>query len=303
MPDFFNEFACKTGYENYIPNPLIYAYHSPNRPGLTFYSTAEEVRTFNYMDNLYFGVELEFDGDYYAGLRNNKINTIRECNNIFRSNTYAYFMRDGSLRYGLEMITQPSTYDFYIQNREKFAQVFDVIKQHGYSADDRQTCGFHIHFNKDFFKDNPTGYAENLLFAMDRYWPELICFSKRKIASINRWAKKNDKPAVEIVRDMNNGYIPDKYHALNINNRTTFEFRLWHGTLDEKVFFATLTLVKNIVLLAKNKSKEEIRKIPFEFLLDTPEAMTFFYTNTTKQKIKKYEPYFDMLKRRGLDEY
>lgn len=292
MPNCFDAVRCEMGFPDYqqYGEPLLYRYHSPNRPSLTFYATPHEVE--NWRNCLYFGVELEFDStDWIVQQRSNRISTIGDCNLIMKSDTYGYFMNDGSLHGGMEFITQPSTYDFYISNRDRFEQLFNKIRERGFRADDIATPGFHIHFNRDFYADDEKKYLENLLFAIDRYWPYLVYCSKRRVSSINRWSKKYTREPCEIVENMEAGRLPDRYHVLNLRNRNTFEFRLWHGTLDASTFYSILTLVRNLVILAKTSSMEKIAKTPFEFLLTDPEMAKFWLDVSRKRVTRKYNTF------------
>lgn len=294
MPGNFDSLQCVMGSDTFeqCGEPIIYRYHSFCRPSLTFYATPQEVS--NWRSRLYFGVELEFDAkDCYTSCRSNRIRTIGDCNTIMKSDTYGYFMLDGSVRNGLEFITQPSTYDFYTSNRDRFEQIFSAIANHGYLADSIQSPGFHIHFNKDFYKDDEERYLENLLFAIDRYWPYLVYCSKRRVANINRWSKKYSQKPHEIVEDMKCGHIPNRYHVLNLNNPQTFEFRLWHGTLDTPTFYSILTLVKNLVIMAKTSTKEEITKTPFEMLLTNSEMAKFWIDVSRRQMTRKYDTFLE----------
>lgn len=292
MPTRFDSLRCEMrdpNYESYY-EPLIYRYHSPSRPRLAFYANPDEVA--DWYDKLFFGVELEFDNPHYNPYpRQTRIDTIRDCNEIMQSDTYGYFMLDGSVRSGLEFITQPSTYNFYVSNRDKFERIFEAIKAHNYLADSIQTPGFHIHFNRDFYNGDEEIFLENLLFLIDRYWPNLVYCSKRRVASINRWSKKYDKTPAEIVDDMSNGHLPSRYHVLNLNNSSTYEFRLWHGTLDAHTFYSILTLVRNMVILAKISTKEEISKRPFECLLTNPEMAKFWIDASNKRLTRKYQAF------------
>ena len=75
-------------------------------------------------------------------------------NEIFGNNTFAYYMRDGSLSKGLELITQPATFNAHEALEDKYRQLFAAIKDHGFGSDRFQTCGYHIHFNRGYFSDN-----------------------------------------------------------------------------------------------------------------------------------------------------
>ena len=87
------------------------------------------------------------------------------------------------------------------------------------------------------------------------------------------------------------GHIPDRYHVLNLRNRSTLEFRLWHGTLDAPTFYSILTLVNNLVILAKTSNKEKISKLPFEFLLSNEEMAKFWLDVSRRRLTRKYDAF------------
>lgn len=275
----------------------IYRYHSAYRPKLYFCCTGKEYDKKE--DNLYMGFELEFDApNKKIGCRNNKISVIDFSNHIFNSNTYLYYMLDGSIRNGLEMISQPSTLDFYKQNEEKFKQLFSFIKNVGFEA--RKSCGFHIHFNRDYimsqsgiydeyYKDN----EEKLIMIVEKFWKELVYISKRQYSRIERWSNKFDKTPKEIVDNMSFGVFEDKYHVLNFNNRQTIEFRLYSSSLEYEDFICYLELYSNIINAAKNLTKKQIEEINFSYFLDTKELVSYYIEQTSVAKIRKYKKYLE----------
>lgn len=294
MPCSFDTVRCEIKSDSYTQSPvhipILYNYHSKIRPKLEFFATLKEVQSWH--NCLYFGVELESDScTAITSQYRNKLATISDCCEIMQSDTYGYFMRDSSVGGGMEFITQPSTYDFYESNRDTFESVFNCIKEHGFVADKTHTAGFHVHFNRDYYSDNENKYLENLLFAIDRYWPYLVYCSKRRVSSITKWARKYSTEPKEIVEMMGRGCLPDRYHVLNLRNKDTLEFRLWHGTLDIHSFYAILTLVNNLVIMAKSKTREEIENTPFEFLITNKEMAGYWISASRNRTIKKYESF------------
>ena len=59
------------------------------------------------------------------------------------------------------------------------------------------------------------------------------------------------------------------YYAINIANENTIEFRIFRGTLNLNTIMATLQLVNNMAITAKNKTVNEIKAMRFEDLLTT----------------------------------
>ena len=68
----------------------------------------------------------------------------------------------------------------------------------------------------------------------------------------------------------------DRYHAINLTNRNTIEFRMFRGTLNIETFFATLQLVDNIVRYVKEHTNNDIQSLQFTDLLVTDEMKSYW---------------------------
>ena len=88
-------------------------------------------------------------------------------------------------------------------------------------------------------------------------------------------AKKYDKTPDEVVEDMK-CYNLDRYHAINLTNRKTIEFRMFRGTLKSETFFATLQLVDTIVRYVKDHTNNDIQSLQFTDLLITDESKSYW---------------------------
>lgn len=278
--------------------PLIYRYHSGYRPHVQFYLTPSEIEQKE--NNLYIGFELEFDYTKRTLSPTDKKRVIKDNNNILRSSEYLYYMLDGSVRNGLEMISQPSTYKFYLLNRNNFENVFNSVKSHGYVAS--SACGLHFHINKDFFSSDLTSdeyYSslQKLLTIWDKFWPDLVKLSKRTPQKLYRWAGKyNISPnsIVDKIVDCNvrgeRNPSFSKYMAVNLNHNDTIEFRIFSSTLDLDEFYAMLKFVVNVAYTAKYKDDEYIKDCEFQSLISGNNLTKFYFKNCLKGKTK-YKPF------------
>lgn len=278
--------------------PLIYRYHSSYRPHVQFYLTPSEIEQKE--NNLYIGFELEFDYTKRVLSPTDKKRVIKDNNNILRNSEYLYYMLDGSVRNGLEMISQPSTYKFYLLNRNNFKNIFDSVKSHGYVAS--SACGLHFHINKDFFSSDLTSdeyYSglQKLLTLWDKFWPDLVKLSKRTPQKLYRWASKysiSPNAIVDKIVDCNVRGVRNpsfsKYMAVNLNHNDTIEFRIFSSTLDLDEFYAMLKFVVNVAYTAKYKDDEYIKDCEFQSLISGENLTKFYFKNCLKSKTK-YKPF------------
>lgn len=227
----------------------------------------------------YFGVELEID----RGGRNNKnAKTITELAN--QSNDNIYIKTDGSLDDGLEIVTHPMTLQYHM-SKMPWRSILNVSVELGYQSHKASTCGLHIHVNRDSFGTNAKEQDEcvgRILFIVERFWSELLRFSRRTENQIRQWANRygyKENPA-EILDHAKKGER-GRYAAVNITNWNTIEFRLFRGTLKYNTLIATLQLVNEICDVAFFMSDEEVGILSWcDFVerLDTekyPELITY----------------------------
>lgn len=275
-----------------IPANSIFNYHSSNRPYLYFVDLFSSC-TQEDPDKLYLGVEVEFDTNKpeSQGL-SCKHDLIDHSNEIFGNNTFAYYMKDNSVSKGLELITQPATFVAHEQLEDQYRQLFAMIKDHGFGSDRFQTCGYHIHFNRSYFCESPDFFTVKLLYLVEKFWRDLVLLSRRDYDRIVRWANKYNDTPQKVVDNFKGGCChSDRYHAINLTNANTIEFRIYKGTLDVDKFLATMELTRNMIVAAKTKSPGELQKMQFSELITSGRLQKFSQTCHTKKAEEKL-PYF-----------
>ncbi|WP_312642536.1 amidoligase family protein [Hydrogenoanaerobacterium sp.] len=204
----------------------------------------------------YFGVELEIDN---GGKDDQKAQELLDIGN-WQSN-YIYIKSDSSLDDGMEIVTHPMTLAFH-QSDMPWQQILAHALELGYSSHKAITCGLHIHVNRNCF-GTPIGTQEDcisrVLFFVERFWEELLRFSRRTAHQVKRWAArygyKNNPKA--ILAHAKEGYF-GRYACVNITNYATIEFRIFRGTLKYNTLIATLQLVNEICEVAFLLSDEQL---------------------------------------------
>ena len=254
-------YYCDECYDR-RPEKAIHSYHHSHNNETKFYGGIDNGST------LFMGLELEIDeGD-------DRDDTAREMYDCMPDG-FITMENDGSLDCGFENITQPATLEYHTSIRNNYENMFQIAKDNGFRSHNTSTCGYHIHFNRSFFEDKEDECIAKLLYLVEKFWDELVKFSRRNYENLDRWAKKYDKTPDEIVDDMKSHNL-DRYHAVNLTNRKTIEFRMFRGTLKSETFFATLQLVDTIVRYVKEHTNADIQSLNFEDLLITDELKSYW---------------------------
>lgn len=134
----------------------------------------------------------------------------------------------------------------------------------GYLSHQTNTCGLHIHVNRNAFGESEDEQEEiiaKILYFVEKHWNEIFKFSRRRKSSMNRWSARYgfEKTGREILNKAKSG-SNGRYVAVNLNNYHTIEFRLFRGTLKYNTFITTLQLVNEICNVALSMSEEEIEE-------------------------------------------
>ena len=255
-------YYCDECYDSAVESRAIHNYHNSHSKKTIFFGGQDNG------EELFEGIELEIDdGD-------DREDTAREMKSCMPDN-FITMEYDGSLDCGFENITQPATLEYHLSIRDKYEDMFQVAKENGFRSHNTSTCGYHIHFNRSFFGNKQDENIAKLLYLVEKFWDELVKFSRRNYNNLERWAKKYDETPEEVVNKMKH-YNLDRYHAINLTNTHTIEFRMFRGTLKSETFFATLQLVDTIVRYVKDHTNNDIQSLQFTDLLVTDELKTYW---------------------------
>lgn len=164
---------CSTCYQRHDVVNLINGYHCGHMPIVKQYASTEPVQDTNFFG----GTEIETE---CVGATEPKFVAF-DINDIMNKDTQlCKFERDSSLRNGFEIITQPGTLDWYYETSAKFKALFDTLQASNCDYKNeygRQTCGLHIHVNRNFFKDYD--YENRLCYLFQRLKDKIRAFSQR----------------------------------------------------------------------------------------------------------------------------
>lgn len=224
----------------------------------------------------FFGVELEIDG---AGTdEENAADILEEGNG---SAEHIYIKTDGSLNEGLEIVTHPMTAEYHRSTMPWEAITRKAVSL-GYLSHKTSTCGLHVHVNRTSLGEDEEEQEltiSRILFFVEKFWNELLRFSRRTQNQVERWAARygyRDKPQ-DIMEHAKTG-CGGRYTCVNILPEDTVEFRIFRGTLKSNTIIATVQLVDKICTAAYFMSDDEIEALSWpEFAASVKEPELIEY--------------------------
>lgn len=157
---------------------------------------------------------------------------------------------ENSIGPGGELVITPCT---YLSHRKlNWKKILGSLRSEGAISHDAETCGLHIHVNKDNISDKDirklkTFFVKNAAFIQK--------FSKRSEWSLRRWAEIPPEDVLPMW--LKQDYRTDRYICLNFT-ADTLEFRVFRGTLNHDRFRACLQFVEAIIDFVKSHSMAAI---------------------------------------------
>lgn len=257
---------------------------------------ANLIKPYNYKENFHkyyseedddnvplFGCEIEVD----CGGENEEIAS--RCIELLHP-IEAITKHDGSLQAGFEINIAPMSMRCYTENFFKIKSVFKFLIDKGYRAHDTETCGLHIHVNREAFGSCLMEQSMNIAkiyYLFIKFRSEIVLFTRRE----SRYARI---PRVQISDDLYEAYFQIKYQAkyasINMEHPETYEFRIFKGTLNIETFYLCLEFAETLVNVAISRSPEEIfRFTETDFLHCFSDEIQEFINDRKKKDTNKLQ--------------
>ena len=223
----------------------------------------------------HFGVELEIDN---GGTVNNNAQKLLDIANASAENLY--IKTDGSLDDGMELVTHPMTLEYHL-NEMPWAEILRKAQSMGYLSHAVGTCGLHVHISRLAFGctyEQQEAAIARLLYFVEKFWAELLRFSRRTQSQMNRAARYGIRltPSEQMSHAKNS--CAGRYTAVNLTNSDTVEIRMFRGTLKLNTLKATLQMVNHLVEVAVSMSDCQVQDMSwFDFLDEITEPELIQY--------------------------
>ena len=241
-------------------------------------------------DVRYYGVELEIDKGGKSDENAEKLYGIANSDD-----EVLYIKSDGSLDYGMELVSHPCSLEYHRQNMH-WQKLMKKAAELGYRSHNTNTCGLHVHIGRAQLGKSYEEQEEvigRIIFFFESHWNELVKFSRRTENSISRWAARygyKDKPKelLENAKKSSSG----RYVCVNITNSNTIEIRMFRGTLNTDTFIAALELVDLVCENAVRLTDEEIHKQSWnDFVMTASKDRSELITYLKNKRLYVNEPY------------
>lgn len=218
----------------------------------------DEFWTDDSIKELLFGVELEID-------KGKDPEDVAE--EITEAHDDIYCKHDGSLDYGVEIVSHPCTLEYHLKDLG-WDDICGIALSNNFKSHEARTCGLHVHVGRRQLSENISEQNDNIakiIILVDRHWDSIVKFTRRTEEQLSRWAERPE--IIDKIADFSDGVIGRKvmgaincrgrYQAVNLQNRNTIEFRIYNGTLKVSTLYATLQFTSNICKYAMTHSFDD----------------------------------------------
>jgi hypothetical protein len=230
---------------------VIYDYNEKTHYKPVYLSATDKSRTF--------GIEVETErpnslemGNARSGNTEDLKKTMSDVEKkaLVENKEIIFMKRDGSLNWGIEIITHPLSYAFLLEKGDAlFASIFDPFVRSGYRSKATTTCGFHVHADK---RNIDNEQLLNILVFF-HYNLDLVAeISMRDVHSFMQFAKPTIEPGkesneinIKLLQNQAQAKFSGETHhwLINLNNPETLEVRSFRGTLDSTEMLRNIEFV------------------------------------------------------------
>lgn len=185
-------------------------------------------------DRVYMGVELEVEA---SQRRSNLAEGAEYVVNFSDNDKRLYLKSDGSLSYGFEIVTHPHSLDEY---HKLDLSWMDRLRTMGYRSWDASSCGIHVHVGLTaFINENHQIRFTKFIYDNERQ-------VKRISGRSSSYASFTDKGRA-VSKIKNKHHDTNRYSAVNVQNDTTLEVRVFKGSLRKERLLSAIEFVHAVV--------------------------------------------------------
>jgi hypothetical protein len=210
-------------------------YKKPSEPCTEVYNYQADWKPFKESNDAYlFGIEIEVELEH---------NSLSKTDKAFKK-PWLIYKWDGSLsdrgNGGFEIVTMPLGWEWMKKNKAEFDVIFDLAKL-GLKSKLTDTCGMHVHLNKDIFSTFHLYKFYNFYYKNQKL---MHYMSGRTWDNMRKWANFKYGDNKSLAKFSKNKTSGDRHGAINLMNPESVEVRIFRGTLAPDPFWRNIEFVK-----------------------------------------------------------
>ena len=165
---------------------------------------------------------------------------------------FFYQKSDGSLRYGIEMVSHPATLEYWYSREGDIRNLFSFLIRERCEGRNASKAGMHVHITRTKMNRAHMNSFSGLIHG-NRNWIQKLALRNGNHYSQYIDIPKNDASAAEKIL----GEHQDRYKSVNWNNRNTVEVRIFQSVLEMDRFFGNLEFCKAAYYFTQTRSTAE----------------------------------------------
>jgi len=167
---------------------------------------------------------------------------------------FFYQKHDGSIRYGMEVVSHPATLEFWRSQKDKIEELFSFLRSEGCQGDEADTVGMHIHVSRNKMTRAHQNSFAAFVYSHRKKIEKLAGRESngytKMITLPNSAADSEETKRFERVVINND----DRYSAVNWRNKSTVELRMFQSTLNTNTFLANIEFAHALYNFSKERT-------------------------------------------------
>lgn len=161
---------------------------------------------------------------------------------------FVYLKEDSSIEFGFEIVTHPATLS-YLQNEVDW-NVINRLRELGFRSWDTDTCGLHVHIDRRAFRDRTHIMAMSYLLNNNLKLSRRIAGRNSDYGIIGNTCKQDNIHTLKSRYARGRG--GERYMAINMQNASTIEIRMFKGSLKVERILSALEFCHALVVYSRD---------------------------------------------------
>jgi hypothetical protein len=202
-------------------------------------------------DTLLFGVELEVENLYSGHRINTSTNAMAHIFLNIIGRDIWYIKTDGSLRYGLELVSHPFSWSQFKEDKPIWSKVCALLNEHKYGASAR--TGMHVHMSKSAFTTVHLYKFIKFIYE-DSNREFMYAIAERIGTPTNSYCRYHDEDlegCAKTAKDKRNN-SGQRHSAVSLLYKPTAEIRIFQSSVSPSVIYKNLEFCKSLFEFSKD---------------------------------------------------